>query len=81
MHPVRFHLIPVLAFVAACGSPEAAPGPGDVPVLALSETPTLEIGVLEGDGGLGYGFTVPPGWVPGEVLCGPPATPDTPDRS
>jgi hypothetical protein len=25
--------------------------------------------------GLGYGFTVPPGWPPGAIICGPAATP------
>jgi hypothetical protein len=29
---------------------------------------------------LGYGYTVPPGWAPGGVLCGPPAASATGER-
>jgi hypothetical protein len=50
MHPYRrFLTSTALALSAACGPDAAEPGRADLPVLALSDAPTLEIGVLEGD--------------------------------
>lgn len=31
--------------------------------------------------GLGYGSAVPPGWPNGGIVCGPPATPTTPQEN
>lgn len=49
MRTSRLHLIPVLAVLSACGEPAPEADPAQVPLFALSEAPTLEIGVLEGD--------------------------------
>ena len=65
-------LLPPL--LAACGGGGSSSGiPEEPPLLTLSETPTLEIGVMEGDPAYQFQDIASTG----QIVCAPARTPDT----